>query len=146
MPDAAVIISTYNRPSQLARCLEGFRHQSAGDFKILVADVGSRLSVSDGLIYTDADCAPHRDFVPAHLRYRTRRRFLIGRSVKWNAARSAQIEQADIASEARGLPWCPNGLVKPAMPTPAGPADARVPGEFSSGNPQSGTAGAATEA
>ena len=305
MPDASVIISTYNRPSHLVRCLEGFRHQSAGDFEILVADDGSgpetaelvraatrdqprpvrhvwqedrgfrkckilnqasRLSASDYLIYTDADCVPHRDFVAAHLRYRTRGRFLIGCSVKWSAARSAQIEQAGIASgrharvgprdiwdnlrrrthslpygirlpgdwgfrlvqrlkksrearggnlslwksdlvrmngwnedfeswgledvelgrrlrlagvepalvvskactfhlhhppgekknrsariaydasKASGLPWCPNGLVKSAMPTPAGPADARVPGKFSSGNPQSGTAGAASEA
>jgi glycosyltransferase involved in cell wall biosynthesis len=137
MPDASLIISTYNRPSHLARCLEGFRHQSAGDFEILVADDGSgaetaalvraaardqprpvrhvwqedrsfrkckilnqasRLSASDYLIYTDADCVPHRDFVAAHLRYRAPGRFLVGRCVRLSAARSAQIELADIAS------------------------------------------------
>ncbi len=137
MPEASVIISTFNRPGHLARCLEGFRHQSASDFEILVADDGSgaetsevvraaardqpqpvrhvwqedqgfrkckvlnealRLSKSDYLIYTDSDCVPHRDFVAAHLRYRAPGRFLVGRSVKWGASRSAQIKLGDIAS------------------------------------------------
>lgn len=41
MPAASVIVSTYNRPEHLRRCLEGFRHQTAADFEILVADDGS---------------------------------------------------------------------------------------------------------
>jgi GT2 family glycosyltransferase len=36
-----VIISTYERPAHLARCVEGFRHQTTRDFEILVADDGS---------------------------------------------------------------------------------------------------------
>ncbi len=46
MPEASVIISTYNRPAHLARYLEGFRHQAAGDFEILVADDGSGAETS----------------------------------------------------------------------------------------------------
>jgi hypothetical protein len=60
------------------------------------------------------------------------------------ASRSARI--AYDASKACGLPWCENGLVRSAMPTPAGPADARVAEGFASGSPQSGSAGAASEA
>ncbi len=41
MPAASVIVSTYNRPQHLTRCLEGFRHQTVPDFEILVADDGS---------------------------------------------------------------------------------------------------------
>jgi glycosyltransferase involved in cell wall biosynthesis len=41
MPAASVIVSTYNRPHHLVRCLEGFRHQTVQDFEILVADDGS---------------------------------------------------------------------------------------------------------
>ncbi len=41
MPEASVIISTYNRPSHLERCLEHFRHQSELDFEVVVADDGS---------------------------------------------------------------------------------------------------------
>jgi glycosyltransferase involved in cell wall biosynthesis len=42
MPDATVMISTYNRPQHLERCLERFRHQTATDFEIVIADDGSR--------------------------------------------------------------------------------------------------------
>ncbi len=157
MPEVSVIISTYNRPAHLARCLEGYRYQSASDFEILVADDGSgaetaevvraaahdhpqpvhhvwqedqglrncrvlneavRLSKGDHLIYTDLDCVPHREFVAAHLRYRAPGRFLVGRSVKWSVSRSVRIKLGDVASDAskaRGLPWCPNGLVRSAM-------------------------------
>jgi glycosyltransferase involved in cell wall biosynthesis len=41
VPGASVIISTYNRPEHLERCLESYRHQTEGDFEILVADDGS---------------------------------------------------------------------------------------------------------
>jgi len=40
MPDASVIISTDNRPQGLERCLEGFRHHTATDFEIAIADCG----------------------------------------------------------------------------------------------------------
>ncbi len=40
-PVGSVIVSTYERPHNLARSLEGFRHQSRRDFEILVADDGS---------------------------------------------------------------------------------------------------------
>ena len=40
-PRASVIVSTYERPENLARCLEGFRHQTVREFEILVADDGS---------------------------------------------------------------------------------------------------------
>ncbi len=41
MPEASVIISTYNRPAHLERCLEHFRHQTELDFEVVVADDGS---------------------------------------------------------------------------------------------------------
>lgn len=41
MPEASVLVSTYNRPEHLDRCLEGFRHQTERDFEVLVADDGS---------------------------------------------------------------------------------------------------------
>ncbi len=41
MPEASVIISTYNRPAHLERCLEGFRQQTELDFEVIVADDGS---------------------------------------------------------------------------------------------------------
>jgi len=41
VPEASVIISTYNRPAHLERCLEGFRQQTELDFEIIVADDGS---------------------------------------------------------------------------------------------------------
>ncbi len=47
MPEASVIISTYNRPAHLARCREGFPHQSASDFEILVAGDGSGTETSE---------------------------------------------------------------------------------------------------
>ncbi len=136
MPEVSVIISTYNRSAHLARCLEGYRHQSASNFEILVADDGSgaetaevvraagrahpqsvhhvwqedqgfrkskvlnealRLSKGDYLIYTDADCVPHREFVAAHLRYRAPGRFLVGRYTKWSASRTAGIKLSDVA-------------------------------------------------
>lgn len=40
-PIASVIVSTYERPENLERCLEGFRHQTVGGFEIVVADDGS---------------------------------------------------------------------------------------------------------
>jgi GT2 family glycosyltransferase len=40
-PTASVIVSTYQRPGNLERSLEGFRHQSVRDFEVLVADDGS---------------------------------------------------------------------------------------------------------
>lgn len=40
-PSVSVIVSTYERPANLERCLEGFRHQTAEDFEIVVADDGS---------------------------------------------------------------------------------------------------------
>jgi glycosyltransferase involved in cell wall biosynthesis len=38
---ASVVVSTYNRPEHLERCLEGFRVQSRQDFEVLIADDGS---------------------------------------------------------------------------------------------------------
>lgn len=40
-PAASVIVSTYDRPENLARCLEGLRHQTTRAFEIIVADDGS---------------------------------------------------------------------------------------------------------
>ncbi len=41
MPSASVVVSTYQRPAHLARCLEGFRWQTTRDFEVVVADDGS---------------------------------------------------------------------------------------------------------
>lgn len=41
-PIASVIISTYNQPEWLERCLWGYAHQDRLDFELLVADDGSR--------------------------------------------------------------------------------------------------------
>lgn len=41
MPEISVIVSTYDRPSELARVLEGYRLQTFRDFEVVVADDGS---------------------------------------------------------------------------------------------------------
>lgn len=41
----AVVVATYNRPDALAALLEGYRHQDAGDFELIVADDGSKNDV-----------------------------------------------------------------------------------------------------
>lgn len=41
MPRASVIVTTYNKPRDLARVLEGFRHQTVRDLELLVCDDGS---------------------------------------------------------------------------------------------------------
>lgn len=41
MPALSVILTTYNKPRELERALEGLRHQSYRDFEILVCDDGS---------------------------------------------------------------------------------------------------------
>lgn len=41
MPRASVILTTYNKPRDLERVLEGFRHQTLADFELLVCDDGS---------------------------------------------------------------------------------------------------------
>jgi len=128
---ASVIVSCFDRPHNLARCLEGFRSQRAGGFEVLVADDGSgeetravirlarvdfpvplrhvwhrdagfrkcsilnraiRMARAEYLIFTDADCVPHRCFVENHLRHRRAGRYLVGRSVKWSPRRSRQID------------------------------------------------------
>jgi len=40
-PPASVIISTYNQPEWLRRCLLGYAHQDRSDFELVVADDGS---------------------------------------------------------------------------------------------------------
>jgi len=40
-PQATVIISTYNNPEWLRRCLLGYAHQDRSDFELVVADDGS---------------------------------------------------------------------------------------------------------
>ncbi len=40
-PELSVVVSTYERPSELARVLEGFRRQTFRDFEVVVADDGS---------------------------------------------------------------------------------------------------------
>ena len=37
----SVIISTYNQPEWLQKCLWGFQHQTDRDFEIIIADDGS---------------------------------------------------------------------------------------------------------
>jgi glycosyltransferase involved in cell wall biosynthesis len=41
MPEAAVVISTYNRPDFLQLVLEGYRRQDTHRFSIYIADDGS---------------------------------------------------------------------------------------------------------
>lgn len=41
MPRASVIVTTYNKPRDLVRVLEGFRHQTVRDLELLVCDDGS---------------------------------------------------------------------------------------------------------
>lgn len=41
MPALSVIVTTYNKPQDLVRVLEGLRHQSFQDFEVLVCDDGS---------------------------------------------------------------------------------------------------------
>jgi glycosyltransferase involved in cell wall biosynthesis len=46
-PAASVIISTYNRPANLRRSLEGFRQQTSEAFEVLVADDGSGIETRE---------------------------------------------------------------------------------------------------
>ncbi len=51
-PQATVIISTYNNPEWLRRCLLGYAHQDRSDFELVVADDGScpeTRGMNDGL-------------------------------------------------------------------------------------------------
>ena len=41
-PVASVIISTYNQPDWLQRCLWGYARQDRSDFEVVIADDGSR--------------------------------------------------------------------------------------------------------
>lgn len=41
VPDVALIVSTYNQPRHLDRCLFALRHQRDADFELLIADDGS---------------------------------------------------------------------------------------------------------
>lgn len=41
-PVASIIISTYNQPDWLQRCLWGYAHQDRRDFEVVIADDGSR--------------------------------------------------------------------------------------------------------
>jgi glycosyltransferase involved in cell wall biosynthesis len=41
VPEISVIVSTFERPTELARVLEGYRHQSFHEFEVVVADDGS---------------------------------------------------------------------------------------------------------
>jgi len=41
VPKISVIISTYERPTELARVLEGYTLQTFHDFEVVVADDGS---------------------------------------------------------------------------------------------------------
>jgi len=136
-PRASVIVSSFDRPANLERCLEGFRAQSVAGFEVLVADDGSgqetravieradaaypvplhhvwhpdegfrkcailnravRQARAEYVIFTDADCVPHRCFVENHLRHRRAGHFLVGRSVKWGRRRSRQIDLPAIRS------------------------------------------------
>ena len=49
---ASVIISTYNQPDWLEKCLWGFGYQTRRDFEVVIADDGS-----DTAIYTVDDLA-----------------------------------------------------------------------------------------
>lgn len=42
MASASIIVSTYNQPRHLRRCLVSLEHQSSPDFEVVVADDGSR--------------------------------------------------------------------------------------------------------
>lgn len=95
-PDTARVIqeACAKLPVQLRHiCQEdkGFR-------KCRVLNQAVRSAETDYLIFTDADCVPHRRFVENHLRYRAPGRFLVGRSVKWGPARSARIDLATVAA------------------------------------------------
>lgn len=100
-----LIISTYNQPAALAKCLAGFRDQTRAPDELMITDDGSAeptgklireflatavyparhvwqahqgfrkavvlnraiaLATGDYLVFTDADCVPHRRFVEDH--------------------------------------------------------------------------------
>ena len=69
-----------------ARSLEHAIYQARGD---------------DYLIFTDADCIPHRDFVAWHLRLARPRRFLSGGYNKLSMATAEALTAADIAAGKR---------------------------------------------
>jgi glycosyltransferase involved in cell wall biosynthesis len=70
---------------------EGFR-------KCQALNHGIRNARSDYLIFTDADCVPHRDFVAWHCQLARPGRFLSGGYVKLNLETSTALSEADIRS------------------------------------------------
>ncbi|MEO8011304.1 MAG: glycosyltransferase, partial [Dokdonella sp.] len=65
MPTAktSVVISTYNHPDWLAKCLTGYAYQDRTDFELIIADDGSR---QDTRALIDA-MRPRLPFALAHV-------------------------------------------------------------------------------
>lgn len=59
----AVVVATYNRPDALTALLEGYLHQDAGDFELIIADDGSK----DDVRLLSEDFARRAPFPVRHL-------------------------------------------------------------------------------
>lgn len=71
-PDISVIIPTYNRPRQLAQCLEALSATRGGNFEVIVVDDGSP-EPAEAVTHTFADrldiiCLRQKNAGPASAR------------------------------------------------------------------------------
>jgi glycosyltransferase involved in cell wall biosynthesis len=89
-------------------------HPDRGFRKSVILNRATVESRSDYLIYSDADCIPNRDFVSAHIRYRTKGHFLSGGMVRLPMAISCRITREDIQNgRVTRMPWLLRNGVRP---------------------------------
>lgn len=72
--------------------------EDQGIRKTKALNEGVKHSSTDYLIFTDPDCVPHRDFVLEHVKNREKRRFLVGRRVRWGPQFTARLSRDFILS------------------------------------------------
>ena len=103
MRDFEVVLTDDGSGSEVRACVDSFSERSSFPLKyVFQPDEGYRRarainhavqeSSSDYLVFADADCIPHHDFVKAHYEYRAARAALCGRRVLMGAALSAKID------------------------------------------------------
>ncbi|MFW5830549.1 MAG: glycosyltransferase family 2 protein [Planctomycetota bacterium] len=93
-PETAAALESCARECGLP--LVHLRQSDAGFRKCQALNHGIRIAQGDYLIFTDADCVPHRDFVAWHCRLARPGRFLSGGYVKLGMATSTALAQTDI--------------------------------------------------
>lgn len=104
MQDFEVCIADDGSGPEVRTFVDSFSHRSSFPMKYTfqpdegyrrakAINQAVRKSSSDYLIFADADCIPHRDFVRAHHEYREARAVLCGRRVHLGSALSARVSR-----------------------------------------------------